>query len=67
MAGKRDKPEDTVLKLRQVDLLQGQGKSVQEATSIFKNDPGLQWQRVHLSRSRSLDLYQRRHPGLLTP
>lgn len=31
MAGKREKPEDIVLKLRQVELLQGQGKSVQEA------------------------------------
>ena len=31
MAGKRDKPEDIVLKLRQVEVLQGQGQSVQEA------------------------------------
>ncbi len=31
MAGKRDKPEEIVLKLRQVEVLQGQGKSVQEA------------------------------------
>ena len=31
MAGKRQKPEDLVLKLRQVEVLQGQGKSVQEA------------------------------------
>jgi putative transposase len=31
MAGKRDKPEDIVLKLRQVEVLQGQGKSVQDA------------------------------------
>lgn len=31
MAGKRDKPEDIVLKLRQVEVLQGQGSSVQEA------------------------------------
>ena len=31
MAGKREKPEDIVLKLRQVEVLQGQGKSVQEA------------------------------------
>ena len=31
MAGKREKPEDIVLKLRQVGVLQGQGKSVQEA------------------------------------
>ena len=31
MAGKREKPEDIVLKLRQVEVLQGQGKSVSEA------------------------------------
>jgi putative transposase len=31
MAGKREKPEDIVLKLRRVEVLQGQGKSVQEA------------------------------------
>ena len=30
-AGKREKPEDIVLKLRQVEVLQGQGKAVQEA------------------------------------
>ncbi len=31
MAGKREKPGDIVLKLWQVEVLQGQGKSVQEA------------------------------------
>jgi putative transposase len=31
MAGKREKPEDIVLKLRQVEVLQGQGKSVSDA------------------------------------
>ena len=31
MAGKREKPEDIVLKLRQVEVLQGQGSSIQEA------------------------------------
>ena len=31
MAGKREKPEDIVLKLRQVEVLQGQGQSVSEA------------------------------------
>lgn len=31
MVGKREKPEDIVLKLRQVEVLQGQGSSVQEA------------------------------------
>ncbi len=31
MAGKREKPKDIVLKLRQVEMPQGQGTSVQEA------------------------------------
>ena len=31
MAGKRDKPEEIVLKLRQVEVLQGQGSSIAEA------------------------------------
>ncbi|CUH41010.1 Transposase [Jannaschia seosinensis] len=31
MAGKRDKPEDIVLKLRQVEVLQGQGMAISDA------------------------------------
>ena len=31
MAGKREKPEDIVLKVRQVEVMQGQVKSVHEA------------------------------------
>ena len=31
MAGKREKPEETVSKLRQVEVLQGQGMTVAEA------------------------------------
>ena len=31
MAGKREKPEDIVMKLRQVEVLQGQGMSIAEA------------------------------------
>jgi transposase-like protein len=31
MAGKRDKPEEIVLKLRQVEVLQGQGNSIADA------------------------------------
>lgn len=31
MAGKRGKPEEIVLKLRQVEVLQGQGKSIADA------------------------------------
>lgn len=35
MAGKREKPEDIVLKLRQVEVLQGQGKSVHKKSAEF--------------------------------
>jgi transposase-like protein len=31
VAGKRDKPEEIVLKLRQVEVLQGQGSSIADA------------------------------------
>ena len=31
MAGKREKPEDIVAKLRQVEVLQGQGMAIVEA------------------------------------
>ena len=31
MVGKREKPEDIVLKLRQVEVLQGQGKPLADA------------------------------------
>jgi len=31
MAGKRDKPEAIVLKLRQIEVLQGQGRSIADA------------------------------------
>ena len=31
MAGKRDEPEEIVLKLRQVEVLQGQGSSIADA------------------------------------
>ena len=31
MAVKRDKPEEIVLKLRQVEVLQGQGRSIADA------------------------------------
>jgi transposase-like protein len=31
MAGKRDRPEEIVLKLRQVEVLQGQGSSIADA------------------------------------
>ena len=35
MAGKRDKPEEIVLKLRQVEVLQGQGSSIADAVRQF--------------------------------
>ena len=35
MAGKRAEREDIVLKLRRVGVLQGQGKSVQEAVRLI--------------------------------
>ncbi|KNX42089.1 hypothetical protein ROTO_12920 [Roseovarius tolerans] len=34
MAGKRDKPEEIVLKLRQVEVLQGQGSSIADAVLL---------------------------------
>ena len=33
MGGKREKPEDIVLKLRQVEVLQGQGKPLADQTT----------------------------------
>ncbi len=35
MAGTREKPEDIVLKLRQVEVLQGQGRSTADAVRQF--------------------------------
>ncbi len=35
MAGKREKPEDIALKLRQVEVLQGQGKSVSKVVLLI--------------------------------
>ncbi len=39
MAGKREKPEDIVMKLRQVEVLQGQGMSVAEAVRQIGSEP----------------------------
>jgi hypothetical protein len=36
MAGKRDKPEEIVLKLRQVKVLQGQGMAIGEARILIE-------------------------------
>ena len=35
MAGKREKPKDIVAKLRQVEVLQGQGMTIAEAGSFY--------------------------------
>ena len=34
---------------------------------LSQDDPGRQWQRIYLARSRPVGLRQRCHPGLLTP
>ena len=55
MAGKREKPEDIVLKLRQVEVLQGQGQSVSEA--VRQIDVTIQtyyrWRKEYSGMSRS--------------
>ncbi len=65
MAGKREKPENDVLKLRQVEVLQGQGKSVQKALRQIgvtvqtccrwrKEDGGMHWTAPRLPGNRTL-------------
>ena len=39
MAGKRDKPEEIVVKLRQVEVLQSQGMSVADAVRQIGGEP----------------------------
>jgi glycine betaine/proline transport system permease protein len=39
MAGKRDKPEDIITKLRQVEVLQGQGMPIADAVRVRNIDP----------------------------
>ena len=41
MAGKREKPEDIVTKLRQVEVLHGQGLSMADAVRLVRGPPGL--------------------------
>ena len=36
MGGKREKPRDIVLKLRQVEVLQGQGKPLADAVDLSR-------------------------------
>ena len=49
MAGKRDKPEEIVAKLRQVEVLQGQGMSVADAVRQigFTQQTYYRWRRLY--------------------
>lgn len=49
MAGKRDKPEEIVAKLRRVEVLQGQGMSVADAVRQigFTRQTYYRWRRLH--------------------
>ena len=38
MAGKREKPEDIVMKLRQVEVLQGQGAKLADAVRQIRGE-----------------------------
>jgi hypothetical protein len=58
MAGKRDKPEDVVLKLRQVEVLQGQGLNRSSRINLTLPAPPHRksfW-RHHLPRSSQFSL-----------
>ena len=54
MAGKRDKPEDIVLKLRQVEVLQGQGMTIGDAVRQIgvTQQTYYWWRREHGGMSR---------------
>ena len=54
MAGKQEKAEDIVLKLRQVEVLQGQGKSVSEAVRQIgvTQQTYYRWRREYGGRNR---------------
>lgn len=54
MAGKRDKPEEIVLKLRQVEVLQGQGMAIADAVrQIGVTEPTYyRWRRQYGGMSR---------------
>ena len=43
MGGKREKPEDIVVKLRQVEVLQGQGKLLADAVRQIGVTVQIQW------------------------
>ena len=54
MAGKREKAEDIVLKLRQVEVLQGHGKSVSEAVRQIgvTQQTYYRWRREYVGMNR---------------
>ncbi len=54
MAGKRDKPEEIVLKLRQVEVLQGQGSSIADAVRQIgvTQQTYYRWRREYVGMSR---------------
>jgi len=54
MAGKRDKPEEILLKLRQVEVLQGQGSSIADAVRQIgvRQQTCYQWRKEYGGMSR---------------
>jgi len=54
MAGKRDKPEEIVLKLRQVEVLQGQGMAIADAVrQIGVTEPTYyRWRKQYVGMNR---------------
>ncbi len=54
MAGKRNKPEEIVLKLRQVEILQAQGKSIADAVRqiYVTQQTYYRWRREYAGISR---------------
>ena len=55
MAGKREKPEEIVLKLRQVEVLQGQGMTVAEAVRQIgvTQQTFYRWRKLYRGMGRS--------------
>ena len=55
MAGKRDKPEEIVTKLRQVEVLQGQGMTISDAVREIgtTQQSFYRWRRQYGGMSRS--------------
>ena len=55
MAGKREKPEDIVSRLRQVEVLQGQGMTIVEAVRLIgvTQQTFYQWRKLYGGMGRS--------------